>query len=192
MSTSSVTTNPYVRSTLETADAATAQAYVYVNEKVVPAVYEGARASREYLNTSALPALQRGWAYLRDVVYPATDAFVRDTAVPGVIHFTNHVLAPAAANTVAYTRHGVVPTAVSYYDHYVNGAPLPAPGSFAVPPSAMSGSTRGGGEATLRPPDGTFGGVVDPSEQQQQPFEQLAQSRPAGGVTNVAAPTDEV
>jgi len=178
-------TSPTVRSALEQADVATTVAYTYVQEKVVPAVVEGAKTGREYVETTAVPALQRGWAYFRDVLLPAADTFWRERAVPTMLYVANDVVAPAAASTAAYTRHVVVPTTLAYYNHYANGAPLPAPDAFGVP--ATQAAAR---STTLRPPDGTF----TPSEQQhEQPFEQLPVSNHQAGTThNVAAPTEDV
>ena len=131
--------SPSVRAALETADVVTVQAAQYVQTTVVPAVV----ASRDYVQTNAVPALQRGWAYLRDVVYPAADAFVRDTAVPTLIRVANDVVLPAANSTAAYARHVVVPTTVAYYHHYVSGQPLPLPGTFAVPAVSSQPSDDG-------------------------------------------------
>jgi hypothetical protein len=170
-------TSPSVRAALETADVVTVQAAQYVQTTVVPAVV----ASRDYVQANAVPALQRGWAYLRDVVFPAADAFVRDTAVPTLIRVANDVIMPAANSTAAYTRHVVVPTTVAYYHHYVSGQPLPLPGTFAVPAVSQQVTDR----STLRPPDGSFGSVS--SREQDQPVEQ---GKPRQD-ENVAAPTEE-
>ena len=171
--------SPSVRAALEQADVATMQATQYLQEKVVPAVVAG----KEYVQTNAVPALQRGWAYMRDVLFPAADAFVREKAVPAMIYVANDVVAPAVASTAAYTRHVVVPTTVAYYAHYTAGAPLPLPGTFAVPAVSSQATDR----STLRPPDGSFGSVS--SVEQDGGQQQQAKPRQA---ENVAAPTEEV
>ena len=130
--------SPGMRAALESADAATASAVVFMRTHVVPAVAQRTRAASEFVQENALPALRRGWVYLRDVAAPAAQVFVLETAVPAARSFANDVVLPAVESSVAYTRHVVVPTAVAHYHYYASGVPLPPPGSFAPPVTAAA------------------------------------------------------
>jgi hypothetical protein len=98
----------------------------YLERNAAPVIATGLQSTRAWLLGTALPALQTGYEYARDVAVPAASTFVQETAVP----YTRDVILPTLQDGYVYARDVALPAARAA----LNGEAAPA-----APPSSAAG-----------------------------------------------------
>ena len=109
----------------------------YLERNAGPVIASSLQSTRAWLLGTALPALQTGYEYTRDVALPAATTFVQETAVP----YTRDVILPTLQDGYVYARDVALPMARAA----LNGEAAPA-----APPAAQGGAP----EHTVKPEHG--------------------------------------
>ena len=104
----------------------------YLERNAGPVIATGWQSTRAWLLGTALPALQTGYEYTRDVAVPAASTFVQETAVP----YTRDVILPTLQDGYVYARDVAIPAARAA----LRGEAVPA--SAAAPDSGEARDTH--------------------------------------------------